>query len=129
MAEGDGLGGLEMGKARHHRAGILKRLLGERELKRAKRNRDGSDFVPHIEPEIGCHLVVARTRRVQLAGHRPDQLAQAALDIQMNVFERAREFELARLDLRHDLVKPARDLLGLFGGDDAGLAQHGDMRL
>ena len=36
MAEGDRLRGLEMGEARHHRARILQRLLGERELKRAR---------------------------------------------------------------------------------------------
>ena len=106
-----------------------KRLRGERELKRGKAGVDRSDLVPHIEPEIGRHLVVARARGMELAGDRPDQLAQPALDIQMNVLERTRELELARLDLGGDRVETARDLLGLFRVDDAGRAKHGDMRL
>ena len=77
MAEGDRLRGLEMGEARHHRARIFERLGRERELERAERAVDRADLVPDIEPEIGRHLVVARARGVQLAGHRPDQLAQA----------------------------------------------------
>ena len=129
MPEGDRLRGLEMGEARHHRSGMLERLGRERELERAKRAVDRADLVPDIEPEIRRHLVVARARGMQLAGHRPDQLGEPALDIQMNVLERAREFELAGLDLGHDLVEAAGDLLRLFGRDDAGRAEHGDMRL
>ena len=129
MPEGDRLRGLEMGEARHHRSGMLERLGRERELERAKRAFDRADLVPDIEPEIRRHLVVARARGVQLACHRPDQFGEPALDIQMNVLELAREFELAGLHLGHDLVEPAGDLLRLFGRDDAGRAEHGDMRL
>ena len=39
MAEGDGLGGLQMGEAGHHGAGVLMRLLGERKLKRGEHAR------------------------------------------------------------------------------------------
>ena len=129
MAEGDRLGRLEMGEARHHRARVLQRLVGERELKRGERPVDGSDLVPHIELEIGRDLVVARARGVELARHGPDQLAQAALDIEMNVLERARELELACLDLGRDRVETGGDRIGLFRIDDAGCPEHGDMGL
>ena len=129
MAEGDRLRGLQMGEARHHRTRMVERLGGERQLKRAKRAVERADLVPHIELEIGRHLVVARARGMELAGHRPDQLAQPALDIEMNVLERARESELAGLDLGQDLVEAARDLVGLRRFHDAGRAEHGDMRL
>ena len=96
------------------RAGMRERLLGERELKPGEQRVDRVDLVTHIEAEIGRHLIVARSRRMQLAGHRPDQLGEPALDIQMNVLERAGEVEFARLDLGGDLVEAARDLLGFF---------------
>ena len=87
------------------------------------------DLVPDIEAEIGRHLIVARARRVQLAGDRSDQLGQPALDIQMDVLERAAEVEGAGLDLGRDLVEPARDLFAVFLGDDAGRGEHGGMGL
>ena len=71
MAEGDRLGGLQMGEARHHRAGKFERLGGERQLQHAERAVERADLVAHIEPEIGRHLIVARARRVQLAGPGP----------------------------------------------------------
>jgi len=66
---------------------------------------------------------------VQLAGNRPDQLAQAILDVEVNVLERSRESERAGLDLGGDRVQSARDCLGVLLGQDAGRAEHGDMRL
>ena len=130
MAEGDRLRGLQMGEARHHRvAACASALVGERQLKRAERAVDRADLVPHIEPEVGRHLVVARARGMQLAGDRADQLGEPALDIQMDVLERAREFECAGLDLGRDLVEAARDLFASALRDDAGRAEHGDMRL
>ena len=57
------------------------------------------DRVAHPEPEIGRDLVVARARGVQPPGGRPDQLGEPALDIHVDVLERALEGELAGLDL------------------------------
>ena len=55
--------------------------------------------VADIETEIGRDLVVARARGVQPAGGGADQLGQPALDIHMDVFERALEVEAALADL------------------------------
>ena len=54
---------------------------------------------PHPQPEIGRDLIVARARGVQPAGGRADQFGQPALDVHMDVFERALELELAGADL------------------------------
>src|SRR6202035_4579125 len=49
------------------------------------RRMRGIDGVADIEPEIGRHLVVARARGMQPPGGGPDQFAQPALDIHVNV--------------------------------------------
>ena len=77
MAEGDRLGGLEMGEARHHRAGIVERLHASANWSAARAGVDRADLVPDIELEVGRHLVVPRARGVELAGDGTDQLAQA----------------------------------------------------
>ena len=99
MAEGDRLRRLQMRQPRHHRAGMLQRLRRQRVLKDFERRIDRIDGVAHPQPEIGRHLVVARARGVQPAGGRADQLAEPALDVHVDVFQRPLEGELAGLDL------------------------------
>ena len=55
--------------------------------------------VAHPKPEIGRDLIVARARGVQPPGRRPDQLGEPALDVHMDVLERALEGEFAGFDL------------------------------
>jgi hypothetical protein len=78
---------------------VFERLLRERALVGGERRVDGIDGRADPEPEIGCHLIVARARGMQPPGRRPDQLGQARLDVHVNVFKLALEFELARFDL------------------------------
>ena len=98
MAEGDGLRGLQMGKARHHGPGMFQRAAGQRMLEGGQRRIGLVDGVADIEPEIGRDLVVARPRGVQPSRGRPDQFGKPALDIHMDVFERALELERALAD-------------------------------
>ena len=129
MAEGHRLRRLQMGEARHHRRRMRERGLGESELKPGEQRVDGIDLVADIEAEVGRDLIVPRPRRMQFAGDRPDQLGEAALDIEMDVLERAAEGEGAGLDLACDLVEAARDLARIRLGDDAGLGKHRGMGL
>ena len=99
MPERHGLRGLQMGEAGHHGAGMLQRAFGERVLERGQRGVGLVDHVADIEPEIGRDLIVTRTRGVQPSRGRPDQFAKPALDVHMDVFERALEVERALADL------------------------------
>ena len=99
MPERDRLRGLQMGKARHHGAGMRQRLLRQRLLITGKRGVEFVDRVADPELEIGRHLVITRTRRVQPAGGGPDQFVEPLLDIHVNVFERPVELETAGFDL------------------------------
>ena len=99
MPERHRLRGLQMREAWHHRAGMFQRPLHQRALERGQRRIGLVDGVADIQPEIGSHLIVARTRGVQPARGRPDQLAEPALDIHVNVLERALELERSLADL------------------------------
>ncbi len=99
MAEGHRLRGLQVRETRHHGRRMFERLLGERALISGERGIDAVDCIAHEQPEVGRDLIVARARRVQPAGGRTDQFAEPALDIHMNVLQRAFELEFARFDL------------------------------
>ena len=98
VAECHRLRRLQMGKAGHHGCGMGQRLPRKRLLVFGQRDIDGIDGGANPKPEIGRHLVVARTGRVQTPGGRPDEIGEPALDIHMDVFERAAEAERAALD-------------------------------
>src|ERR1700736_3871314 len=93
MPEGDRLGGVQMAKTRHYARGMFQRACRQRVLECRQRRIQLVDRVADIELEIRRPLVVARTRGVQPSRGRPDQLAEPALDIHVNVLERALEIE------------------------------------
>ena len=93
MAEGDRLRRLQMGEARHDHRGAVERAGGERALQLGDLEADRVDGVAHPEAEIDGDLIVARARGVQPPRGRADDLGEAALDVHMDVFERARERE------------------------------------
>ena len=98
MPERHGLGGLQMGEPRHDGGGMFQRAADQRVLERRQRRVCFVDGVAHKEAEIGRHLVVARTRGMQPSRGRPDQFGKPALDVHMDVFERALEIERALVD-------------------------------
>ena len=99
MAEGDRLGGLKMGEARHHRRRVLLGTVEQHRDQRFERRGDPLRFLLHPETEIDGDLVVARARRVQPPGRRSDQFGKRGLDVHVDVLEPSRELEPARLDL------------------------------
>ena len=99
MTERHRLRALQMREAWHHGRSVLQRLLRQRLLVVAEQAVDVVDPVTHPQPEVGRDLVIARARGVQPAGRRADQHGQPALDVHMNVLERALELELAGADL------------------------------
>ena len=115
VAEGHRLGGLQMGEAGHHRPGMDECLLGERALVGGRARVEPVDGVAYPQPEIGRDLVVARARRVQPPGRRPDQLGQTRLDVHMDIFQCPLELESAALHLRKDRVQAADDGLDVLG--------------
>ena len=93
-----------MREARHHRACVIECALSERLLQFAQLLIKRVDRVAHPQAEIECDLIIARARRVQPAGIGPNNVSEARFHIHMDVFERARKGEGARLDFVSDLL-------------------------
>ena len=74
-------------------------LAGERALIGGELLIDAVNRVADPEPEIGCNLIITRTRGVEPAGRWPNQFGQPRLDVHMNVLECALEAKFAALDL------------------------------
>ena len=99
MAEGDRLGRLQVGEARHQRRRMGLGLGEQGPLQVRQGDHHPIAGGAHPQAQVQRHLVVARARGVQPSGRRPDQFAEPALDVHMDVLERALELEFARLDL------------------------------
>ena len=74
---------------------MLQRAVDQRPLEVCEGAVEGVERVADEQPEVGRDLVVARARGVQASRRRADQFAEPALDIHMNVLERALERERA----------------------------------
>src|SRR5579885_3415413 len=108
---------------------MAERFLGKRQLQFAQLLIERIAGLADPEAEIERDLIVARARGVEPPGGRPDELGKARLDIHVNVFERAREFGGARLDLAPDLLEAAGDRFPVLFRDDARFDEHGGVRL
>ena len=128
MPERHRLGRLQMGKARHDGIGMRFRLIDQNRQQRVYLRHQMVNRIAYIKPEIRRHLVIARTRRVQPTGRLADQLGQPRFNIHMNVFQRAREIEIARFHFRCDFVQAVADCRPVFSGNNALFDQHIRMR-
>ena len=125
VPEGDRLGGLEMGEARHHRVGMGERLFGERALVGGKAGIELVDGIAHPQAEVGRDLVVARARRVQAPG-RPAPISSASrASTFMWMSSSARlKAKPAAFDFRQDGVQAVNDPSRILRRNDALLREH-----
>jgi hypothetical protein len=128
MAEGDRLRRLEMGEARHHRAGMRLGQPQQHALQRLQARVGPLHGVAHPELEVGGDLVVARAGGVQATARLPDQIGESLLDVEMDVFKLRRERERAGGDAGLDLVQTAQDRVALRVRDHHRRGQHPGVR-
>ena len=129
MAQGHRLGRLEMGVSGHDcvRGGL--RLVEKGCLQLGQLAVQKVDFIAQEKAQIRHRLVVAGARRVQPPRHRADQVAQAAFDVHVNVFERTLEFEPSGHDLLMNAVETGNNGCGVRFGYDALLGEHAAVHL
>ena len=107
VAEGHRLRRLQMGEARHHRAGMPPGQPQQHALQRLQPRVGPVHGVADPELEVGRDLVVARAGGVQAPARLADQVGQPLLDVEVDVLELGRELERAGRDLGLDL-RPGR---------------------
>ena len=108
VGEAHGLRALQMGVAGQQRVEVLAGAQHERLLEPEQAALRGAGRVAQVEREVRRDLVVAAAAGVEAPGHRPDQVAQARLDVHVHVLEARVEGELAPLDLPADALRARR---------------------
>ena len=94
----------------------------------AQQAADVVDGAAQVEADVGGHLVVARTAGVQALAGVADQLGQALLDVEVDVFQVQQPFKLAARDFALDLGHALLDRGIVVGADDFLICQHLGMR-
>ena len=124
MSERHGLRDLHVREPGHYRRSVSIGQLDQSMLQPIDAAHDVIDFAAQPQPRVGRDLIVARAAGVQALAGVADQIGQALLDIQMNVFEFDAPFELIALDLFANLLQAALDVRQIDCADDAALMQH-----
>ena len=100
VAEGDGLGGLQVGEAGHRVRGVLRGAGGEGSHDVGDLGVEPVDGVADPKAEVGGDLVVATARGVQALAGLADRLRQPRLYVHVDVFEGLVPGEVPGLDPR-----------------------------
>ena len=124
MAEGDGLGPLQMGVARHDRGLVFLRLIAYNRGEGFGQVRQRVDFIPQIHAEIQRHLIVAASRGVELFAHIPEALGQHLLDEHVDILGLHIDLQCAGAKIVQDRVQAVNERVGLILCDDPPGAQH-----
>ena len=125
VAEGNGLGPLQVGIARHDGGLVFLRLVAEDRGEAFGQRRDGVDLIPQVHAEIQRHLVVAAAGGVELFAHIAEALCQHRLHEHVDVLGLGVDGERAGREIVQDALQPVDELCGLVLGDDALCPQHG----
>ncbi len=125
VAEGDRLGSLQVGEARHDGFGFTFGLLQQTLLQTGDLGQDQVDLVTQPQTDVSGHLVVAATAGVQLLASDADTVGQACFDVHVHVFEVDTPVEAASLNFALDGFQAIDDGVALGIAEDADLRQHG----
>ncbi len=127
VAEGHGLGDLQVGESRHHGVRMALGLCDEFTLQRAQCGDDAIDLAAQPQAQVGGHLVVARAASVQPLAGVADEIGQPLLDVEVHILELEFPRELASFDIRPDLRQATLDRCEIILGDDLRARQHRGM--
>jgi hypothetical protein len=126
------LGSLEVGVAGQDHARVALAPPYKRPLQVYQAAIDRVDRIPHPQPHVGRHLVVAASGRVELATDVADPLDQCPLDVHVDVFQFHVVLKRPLLNLLADGRQSLLNLQALLGLQQPDMRQHlrmGDRRL
>ena len=109
VPEGDGLGHLQVGEARHDGAGVPFGQIEQGTLQVCEQGDDLVGGVAQPEADVGGDLVVAGAGGVQALAGIAHQFGEALLDVEVYVLEVERPFEAAGGDLLTNGCKTTLD--------------------
>ena len=129
VAPAGGLGGLEMGIARHEESDFgCGALYGDAD-EGAQLLLRGFELFSQPEPEVGRDLIVAAAAGVQFSGYGADQFGQAAFVGGVDVLVAGLNFKLTGAPFSGNKLEAGDDLFGLLLGQEPGCGQRAGVGL
>ena len=125
VAEGDGLGPLQVGVAGHHRVGIFAGFFADGADQACDQPLEPGALIPQGEADVQGHLVVAAAAGVQPLACVPDPGGEGLLHKGVDVLGVGVDLQLARGQIIGDGGQPPQDGLAVGLRDDALPGQHG----
>jgi hypothetical protein len=127
MTDRHGLSPLEMGVPRQE--DILVRL-GKPDkggLQRPDTRMKEGYLITKIEAQIGSHLIIATSCRVEFGSGFTDPTGQLLFDIHVNILEINREWEFTPFNLTGDFIQSTLYGIKLGRGDEPGIPESSGM--
>jgi len=114
VAEGDRLGGLQVGEAGHDGGCLALGLVQQAGHQSLHFVVDQVDLVAQLQADVGGDLVVAGAAGVQLLAGDADHVGEARFDVHVHIFQLDRPGELASLEFSLVGLQALLDCLQLF---------------
>ena len=125
VAEGDGLGPLHVGVARHDGGGVLLRFMAQHFHKVLQLGLDGGAVLAQGQAHIQGHLVVAAAGGVQALAGVADAGGELPLHKGVDVLGVGVDHQSAGIQIGQNALQALYDFLAFAFLDDAARPQHG----
>jgi len=125
VAEGDGLGHLQMGEAGQDGLGLALGQIQDHALQAPDPGPDPIDLGAQVEPHVRGNLVVARASGVQLLARVADVCRERGLYVHVHILQGDGPVEAPGLDALAHALEAGNDRIPLLAGQDALTGQHG----
>ena len=125
MPQGNGLCPLQVGVSGHDGVQVLLCQIAQGMQQLCGQTADLSHFLPQIQPDIQCNLVIPGTSGVEPLAHIPQPLGQLCLHEHVDILRRGIQLQFPGFQIRQDPLQPLYDLPAVLFRDDAAVPQHG----
>ncbi len=127
MGRNHRLGSLQVSVGRHDDVQVGVTTGHERTLKIGQLPVQAIDRVPRPKPQVGRNLVVATSRRVQLAADIAQSIDECLFDVHMDIFEFLPQGQVAAVQQLPDLAQRRLNLLALVATQETHVGEHSSM--
>ena len=118
------LGYLQMGESGHDSARVLRRQRHDAGLQARQLGADSIECGAQVQAQVGSHLIIPRSARVQLFADVTNQFGQSRFDVHVHIFAGHGPLKRPLLYLGQDIGETLLDRGIFVRGEDARRHQH-----
>ncbi len=127
VAEGNRLGGLQVGKAGHDGVCLALGQVQQASLQAGQFLGNHVDFIAQVQADIGGHLIIPAAAGMQFLAGDADAVGQPGFDVHVHVFQADGPLEATGLDVFLHAFQAVDDLVALGVSQHTHFRQHGGM--